>query len=227
MKIYCYFLLHTCLLCMTFFDYACSPNLRTFSQVTQTQDVLVKPSCPINLKTAREGELEHRTQYKVDSIAVINNLRIKPSQKSRMLVPLCRMIPMAKVRPVGEVGVQHLEREFVKGYRDGDRVMYISMYNNDKQTRDVTDEVMAKWSPLWRDANDAFEFELQSDEDWSQFSGKMFFVWEGNHRLSAWLRHINKHHADDPSWHISVQCIVLDPRGHVGNLLHAMHDINW
>ena len=55
---------------------------------------------------------------------------------------------MAKVRPVGEMGVQHLEREFVKGYRDGDRVMYVSMYNNEELSSDVTEEVKAKMEPM-------------------------------------------------------------------------------
>ena len=72
---------------------------------------------------------------------------------------------MAKVRPVGEMGIQHLEREFVKGYRDGDRVMYISMYNNEELSSDVTEEVMSSWSPLWQSANQAFEEELQGDPD--------------------------------------------------------------
>lgn len=134
---------------------------------------------------------------------------------------------MAKVRPVGEMGVQHLEREFVNGYRDGDRVLYISMYNHEEQTADVTDAIIGEWSEYWQRANEAFELDLQSDPDLQQFSGKMFYVWEGNHRLSAWFRHINSHHSEDPEWHISVHCIVLDPRGQIGNLLHAMHDINW
>jgi hypothetical protein len=201
--------------------------LRQVPELTQTQDVLPSSSKPSDLKDAVQGELLHRTQHKVDSINVINAVRIQPLRKSRLLVPLCRMVAMAKVRPVGEMGVQHLEREFVKGYRDGDRVMYISMFNTEEMSMDVTEEMKAKWSPCWRRANEAFEADLQGDDDLNQFSGKMFFVWEGNHRLSAWLRHINKHHADDPAWHISVHCIILDPRGQVGNLLHAMHDINW
>jgi hypothetical protein len=137
------------------------------------------------------------------------------------------MIPMAKVRPVGEMGVQHLEREFVKGYRDGDRVMYISVYNNEESTCDVTEDAIAAWSTQWQNANQVFEEELKADPDLEHLCGKMFFVWEGNHRLSAWMRHINNHHAEEPEWHIAVHCIVLDPRGQVGNLLHAMHDINW
>jgi hypothetical protein len=55
----------------------------------------------------------------------------------------------------------------------------------------------------------------------------MFFVWEGNHRLTAWWRHINNHHADEKSWHISVDCIIVDPRGYTGLFLNAMSDINW
>ncbi len=134
---------------------------------------------------------------------------------------------MAKVRPVGEMGVQHLEREFVKGYRDGDRVMYISAYNNEELTTDVTEDIKSSWSPNWQMANEAFEEDIRADPDLKHLSGKMFFVWEGNHRLAAWMRHINNHHAEDKDWHVSVHCIVLDPRGQVGNLLHAMHDINW
>ena len=67
---------------------------------------------------------------------------------------------MAKVRPIGEMGVQHLEREFVKGYRDGDRVMYISAYNNEMMTSEVTDDVKAAWSPHWQKANEVFEEEI-------------------------------------------------------------------
>ena len=106
---------------------------------------------------------------------------------------------MAKVRLVGKMGIQHLEREFVKGYRDGDRVMYISMYNNKELSSDVTEEVKSASSPHWQMANQTFEDGLQGDPDLQQFSGKMFFVWEDNHRLSAWLRHINNHHAEDPN----------------------------
>ncbi len=202
-------------------------NLIFHCQEIATSEERGKPTCPEEVKDAKASELLHRSQHKVDSISVINSLRILPVRKSRLLVPLCRMIPMAKVRPVGEMGIQHLEREFVKGYRDGDRVLYISIYNNEEKSSDVSEEVKSSWSPLWQNANEAFEEELRCDPDLVPLSGKMFFVWEGNHRLSAWMRHINNHHSDDPEWHISVHCIVLDPRGQVGNLLHAMHDINW
>jgi hypothetical protein len=50
---------------------------------------------------------------------------------------------------------------------------------------------------------------------------------EGNHRLTAWWRHINNHHANEKSWHISVDCIIVDPRGYTGVFFNAMSDINW
>jgi hypothetical protein len=68
---------------------------------------------------------------------------------------------------------------------------------------------------------------LQNDPDLAHLAGKMFFVWEGNHRLTAWSRHINKHHALDKDWHISVDCIVVDPRNYTAVFLNAMNDVNW
>jgi hypothetical protein len=55
----------------------------------------------------------------------------------------------------------------------------------------------------------------------------MFFVWDGNHRFTAWWRHINAQHVDDLLWHYSVFCIVFDPKGCITLLLNCMHDVNW
>ena len=66
-----------------------------------------------------------------------------------------------------------------------------------------------------------------ADLDLARFSGKMFYVWEGNHRVTAWWRHVNNFHRNDKAWHISVHCIVLDPRNKTAVLLDAMNDINW
>ena len=54
----------------------------------------------------------------------------------------------------------------------------------------------------------------------------MFYVWEGNHRVTAWLRHIKRHHSDEEHWHYSVDCIFLDPKVSVGALLDIMNDVN-
>ena len=177
--------------------------------------------------TADQSEIMLRKRQKRDSNSVINRLRIEPEAKSRFSIPLCRLRTLPLVRPINEVDVQRLENEFVTGYRDGDRVLYVAIYNDKAETLDVTSDLYDSWSGHWQSANDRFEAELVADPDLARFSGKMFYVWEGNHRVTAWWRHVNSFHRDDEAWHISVHCIVLDPRNETGVLLDAMNDINW
>ena len=67
---------------------------------------------------------------------------------------------------------------------------------------------------------------LQNDFDLAHLAGKMFYVWKGNHWLVAWWRHINKHHSLDKDRHISISCIVVDPRNCTAVFLNAMNAIN-
>lgn len=182
---------------------------------------------PPNVTSVLESEHLHRKQLKVDTTRLINTLRIQPITKSCLEIPLCRMIVMDEVRLVGEMDVQRLESEFMNGYRDGDRVLYVSLYNNFEKTMDVTEEEIARWSPHWQRVNEEFEKELMADVDLAQLRGKMFYVWDGNHRVSAWMRHITNCHDGELGWHKRVHCIILDPRGQVANLLNAMSDVNW
>ena len=59
-------------------------------------------------------------------------------------------------------------------------------------------EVEATWNVHWRVANASFEEKLNADDDFVSLRNKMFFVWEGNHRVTAWRRHIERFHAEDP-----------------------------
>lgn len=95
--------------------------------------------CPDDVSTAVESEKLHRKKLKVDTNGLINELRIVPVKKSRLLVLLCRMIVMDEVRAVGELDVQRLESEFVNGYREGDRVLFISAFNSLDMSCDVSD----------------------------------------------------------------------------------------
>ena len=65
---------------------------------------------------------------------------------------------------------------------------------------------------------------MRSGDKFGVFSGKMFWVWEGSHMVSAWMHHINCFHRKDPNWHM-VDCIFLEPSDYVGILLVVMHDI--
>ena len=182
---------------------------------------------PLEESNPDDTELEIRKSQKEDSNSVIHRVRIKPLKKSRFSIPLCRLQCLPLVRPINDVDVSRLENEFVMGYRDGDRALYVSPYNNLDELLLVSDNIMASWSTLWREANEEFDAMLRNDSDLAHLAGKMFFVWEGNHRLTAWWRHVNKHHSLDKDWHISVDCIVVDPRNCTAVFLNAMNDINW
>ena len=132
------------------------------------------------------SELELRKSQKEDSNGVIQRLRIKPNGKSRLSILLCRLRALPLVRPISEVDVQQLECDFVMGYRKGDRVLYVSTFNDILVDLRVSPEIMAARSPLWQEANAKFYVKLMNDLELAHLAGKMFFVWEGNHRLTAW-----------------------------------------
>ena len=104
---------------------------------------------PLDESNAEETELEIRRSQKEDSISVIHRVRIKPLSKSRFSIPLCRLQCLPLVRPIIEVDVARLQNKFVMGYRDGDRAMYVSPYNNLNEVLHVSDDIRASWSSLW------------------------------------------------------------------------------
>jgi hypothetical protein len=76
-----------------------------------------------------------RANRKVNSIATIEDLRLKPSSFSRMQVPLCRMVPMSIVRPTLSSDLASLEDKFVHGYWNGAVVFYLSVTNEAARLR--------------------------------------------------------------------------------------------
>ena len=176
--------------------------------------------------TADEAEDAYRAKQKLDSNTVIQDLKFKPHSASRLKIPLCRMIQMPKVRPVLVSDVRRLESEFVHGYREGDRVFYVSTTDDSGTSQLVTDEIMQAWDAHWSIVNAAFERELMSNEHWRELSGYMFYIWDGNHRHQAWNDYILRFHSTDENWHYCVDSILLTSKGRHGVLLNAMNDIN-
>lgn len=164
----------------------------------------------------------------VNTNVVLDRLRFKPRNKSKLNIPLCRMKPLAAVRTHLRNDVMALGSHFIStGYMDGHGVFYVALQDDEGRIHDVTTEDRRQWSPLWQKANDVFEEELKKEDCWQQFSGKMFHVWDGNHRLAAWMPIINRDHGNDPIWHYAVESIVLEVEGQVGPLLTALHQVNW
>jgi hypothetical protein len=138
------------------------------------------------------------------------------------------MISLPIVRPFLKNDVLNLASHFVScGYLEGNGVFYLSLEDNEGRTKVVTDEIIATWSESWISVNAEFEHLLQSDADLQVFLGKMFMVWDGNHRLQAWLSIINEDHSLDRSWHFSMESIILVVNGDVASLVASLHDVNW
>jgi hypothetical protein len=86
-----------------------------------------------------------RVSRKVNSIATIEALRLKPSSLSRMMVPLCRMVAMPIVRLTLSSDLASLEADFVHGYREEAAVFYMSTTNEGGLVEKVSDEDFQSW----------------------------------------------------------------------------------
>lgn len=73
---------------------------------------------------------------------------------------------------------------------------------------------------------DEFKRMLTADLVLKVFCGKMFHVWDGNHRVQAWMPIINNDHGDDISWHYTVESIILEVKGDVFSMVIALHEVN-
>lgn len=78
----------------------------------------------INLGDGEEEEIGEdvdviRRRQKVNSVATISSLRMKPTSLSRLCIPLCRLVAMPMVAMPMVLPTAKLEQEFVHGYREG------------------------------------------------------------------------------------------------------------
>lgn len=160
---------------------------------------------------------------KVNSSKVILSMEVPGGN---LFIPLCRMISMPSVRPALRNDITKLKNDFVHGYVKGSAVFYVSTVNTKGEECLVTEDIEQSWDACWREVNREFEAKLSKKASTKAFMGKMFFVWDGNHRLLAWMDYISSLHSDEIEWHWSVVSMVLDHKGRVTQLLTAMHDIN-
>ena len=144
-----------------------------------------------------DKDLDARRLKRTDFNSIINQLCVTSHAKSQLFVSLCRLVVLLLVRPILEGDVQLLETEFSNGYQKGDRVLYVSIAKNDGSCLDVTVEIVSSWNQHRQRVNHRFEEELDKDKNLLKFKGKMFYVWEDNHWVIAWLRHIERHHFDE------------------------------
>ena len=131
---------------------------------------------PLEESNPDDNELDIRKSQKDDSNYVIHRVRINPLHNSRFSIPLCRLRCLPLVWPINDVDVSRLENEFVMGYRNSDRALYVSPNNNLDEVLFVSDNIMASWSSLWKEGNEEFDAMLHNDSSLAHLVDKMLFV---------------------------------------------------
>lgn len=107
------------------------------------------------------------------------------------LIPLCRLISHPAVRPL-QNRVSRLAREFAKdGYCVYKGFFLCSLTVPRGSEMHITKEITTSWDPLWRQVNEEFENSIKGT-CWADLSEKMFFTWDGNHRLKGWMTEIQR-----------------------------------
>ena len=179
-------------------------------------------ACSIDL----QSEDDIQKSLKLDFVSQVSSLRLFKSDLSRMKIPLCRLVPMAMVRPTLASDIDKLEMEFVHGYDEGSRVFYVSLTNEIGETGIFSESEKAKWGPNWTSVNDLFNDRLRSHPELMHFVDSKFYICDGNHRQIAWMRYISQKHYNDIEWHFSIDSIILDTKDRIGAAMHVMHEIN-
>ena len=166
-----------------------------------------------------------RRSVRGNSLAMITGAVESPI--SELEIPLCRLHVMTDVRLPMDPDVERLRAEFTSGYKRGGPSFYVLTTSYSLQEMEVTDDIRQSWSTLWQEQDAIFEHRLSRNPALSRFSNKMFFVWDGNHRLKAWMPYISECHPDDLAFHVHVKSILLKvTKENHDVLLNAMTDWN-
>ena len=141
-------------------------------------------------------------------------------------VPLCRLMPMVVVQSIQEDDVETLQEKFYRtGYVATHCEFYLTVRNKEGKTRTMADFV-DQWDPVWKEINEEFERECDKVEEFKILKDKMFWVFDGNHRLTAWSA-IAKQHPRKREYHPSVKFCLLAPAPDAYKKVEqAMHKLN-
>jgi hypothetical protein len=147
----------------------------------ELESVPLSPCLNMRLTVDCEGCLR---RSKLTMQLVLRRWGFNPEQNKKSTYPFVEWLVSLLFVHFLKNDVLNLASHFVScGYLEGNDVFYMFLEDNEGRTKAVTDEVIATWSESWISVNAEFEHLLQSDADLQVFSGKMFMVWDGNHRL--------------------------------------------
>ena len=94
-------------------------------------DNLIDQSEPLSAEELGKEMDDLLLKELVSTSAVLDGLRFKPKSKSKISIPLCRMISLPVVRPFLKNDVMGIGQDFVRdGYMDGRGVFYVAIHDN-------------------------------------------------------------------------------------------------
>jgi hypothetical protein len=131
------------------------------------------------------------------------------------------LIAMPIMRLALKIDVFKMEQAFQMGYKQGEKMFFVSPTNWQGEEISIS-FVEALWGLLWKEKNDKFEEFLQGDVNLRLLFGKMFHIWDGNHKLQMWFPYIEIVHPLEANWHIYVDSFALDSKIGLVKLLTTM-----
>jgi hypothetical protein len=143
-------------------------------------------------------------------------------------IPLCRFMTMEAVRPIIADDVEKLYKSFVQhGYIMTGGVFYAALEEiGTKNEVELNSATMDTWDDIWKKKSAGFDKELER-LGYDNLIGKMFWLWEGNHRTQAWMSAIKDLFSNREDKHISVKTWLL--HGKLENqmkILQSCQDVN-
>ena len=182
-----------------------------------TRSKVASPLLELGKKTAScalfnpiREELEGAEAKGAWNMIVDKHVVIKDPPVPLPRIPLCRLIAMEAVRPLQMDVVEKMKKGFIEsGYIETHPGFYLCISNKDGETASVKD-FSDEWDQMWKKLNDQFERECEAVEEFHVLKDKMFWVFDGNHRLTAWSEAAMKF-PHKRSLHPCVRFVLLDP----------------
>ena len=111
-------------------------------------------------------------------------LTFQPKNKSKIFIPLCRIVCLPVVRLFLKINIHKLASHFQKnGYMEDNGIFYVALEDNEDKTSDISGQIISTWSQHWVTMNNEFKAMLAADPALQVLCGKMFHVCDGNHRI--------------------------------------------
>ena len=133
---------------------------------------------------------------------------------------------MQAVRPIQDEAVDLLKKTFEEsGFVSGHQAFYLSLSNENGERRTVA-EFSPNWDPIWKDLNEEFDKACDEVAEFHVLKDKMFWVFDGNHRWTAWTA-VASMYPEKRRYHPCVKFTLLEPdQMSWTRVEQAMHKLN-